>query len=337
MEQRTLGKTGLKVTMLGFGGIPIQRVPGPEAHKIIETCIEEGINFFDTARAYTDSEEKIGRAIRGKRGKVVLASKSMVRSAEKMAAEIDDSLKALGTEYIDLYQCHNVNKEEELNQILAPQGAVEALLKAQQAGKIGHIGITSHRVEPLLAAMNTGAFATIQLPYNFIERSPEEEVLPVARELGLGIIVMKPLAGGAFAKPDLALKFFLDKQVSSIIPGIDSLAQLEQNLGVVRSGQPLDGEELEYLTLEAERIGERFCRRCEYCQPCPQGIEIARCLIFHSYFERYGLQELAIERYRMMKQASDCVECGLCESRCPYGLPIREMLKKVHRDMGLRG
>lgn len=335
MQYRNLGKTGLRVSLMGLGGIPLQRVSEAEAKKIILTAVEKGINFIDTARAYTDSEAKIGESLIGLRDKVVLASKTMARTKEKMLNDIEISLRNLKTDYIDLYQCHNVRTQEEMDIVLAPGGALEALSDAQKAGKVRHIGLTGHRVPVLSDGIKTGVFATIQVPYNYMERSPEEELLPLARKEGLGIIVMKPLAGGAFSKSDLALRFLMHQDVTSIIPGMDSVEQVLQNTELVRENRELTASELEYLVEEARKIGNRFCRRCDYCKPCPQGIDIASSFVLHGYYTRYGLPEWSRERYNALKvKASDCIECGLCESRCPYSLPIREMLKEVHRDLG---
>lgn len=335
MEYRQLGKTGLKVSLMGFGGIPIQRVSSAAAEEIIAVALEKGINFIDTARAYTDSESKIGLALRNKRQQVVLATKSMARTKEKMQAEIETSLQHLQTDYIDLYQCHNVKTQEELEQVLAPGGAMEALEDAKKAGKIRHIGVTGHIIGTLQNIIKTQRFATLQVPYNFIERGPEELLFPTARKMGLGIIIMKPLAGGAYSRPDLALRFLLQQEVSTIIPGVDSIEQVSQNAELAQVRQPLTEVELEYLTLEAQKVGNRFCRRCEYCKPCPQGIDIPSCFIFEGYFERYNLPGWAKERYQGLSVKADaCEECGLCETRCPYNLPIREMLQKVHQDLG---
>lgn len=335
MEYRPLGKTGLKVSLMGFGGIPIQRVSREEAKEIITGAIERGINFFDSARGYTDSESKIGQAVKGKRDKVILATKTMARTYEQMTADIDKSLREFGVDYIDLYQCHNVKSQEDLDKILAPGGALEALDDAKKAGKIGYLGITGHIAPVVVAGVKTGKFATVQFPYNFIERAAEEELFPLAREMKMGIIVMKPLAGGAFTKPQLALRFLLQQNVSAIIPGVDSLEQVELNVGLATEKIPLSPEELEYLIKEAKEIGERFCRRCEYCKPCPQNLDMPTYFILHGYYERYGLPDWARERYQSLGvKANACEDCGLCETRCPYNLPIREMLKKVHRDLG---
>ncbi|MCR4441652.1 MAG: aldo/keto reductase [Peptococcaceae bacterium] len=335
MEYKFLGRTKLRVSLVGFGGIPIQRVSEKEAARVIQAAIDKGINFFDSARGYTDSENKIGLGIKGKRDGLVLATKTMVRSHDKMKDEIDRSLKALAVEYIDLYQCHNVRSREDIEKITAPGGALEALHKAREAGKIRFIGLSGHRPPVIMEAIKTGAFDTIQVPYNFIERQVEEELLPLARREQLGIIVMKPLAGGAFSRPDLALRFLLAADVSTIIPGMDSLEQVEQNAALAARPEPLEQPELEYLLKEAKEVGNRFCRRCDYCKPCPQGIDIATHFVLHSYYRRYGMPDWAKDRYRKLPvNAGACQDCGLCESRCPYSLPVREMLKEAHKDMG---
>lgn len=335
MEYRLLGNTGLKVSLMGFGGIPIQRVSSAEAVQIINIGLEQGINFIDTARAYTDSECKIGLALKNKRDNVVLATKSLARSKEKMQADIDISLRNLDTDYIDLYQCHNIRSQEEFNAVMAPGGAMEALEEAKKAGKVRYIGVTGHIIATLQEIIETGLFATLQVPYNFIERSPEELLLPTARKLGMGIIVMKPLAGGAYSRPDLALRFLLHKDISTIIPGVDSCEQVIQNTELAKSRHPLMESEVEYLTKEAQKVGNRFCRRCEYCKPCPQGIDIPACFLIEGYFTRYNLTDWAKVRYESLSVKADaCEECGLCETRCPYNLPIREMLKTVHHNLG---
>lgn len=332
MEYRKLGKTGLSISKMGFGGIPIMRVPEKEALEIVAKACDLGINFFDTARAYVDSESKIGKALKKKRNNVVLASKTMARTQEDMRNDIDKSLKFLDTDYIDLYQCHNVRTQEELEKILGPKGAMEALIAARKEGKIRHIGLTGHVVSMALDGLKTGAFETIQAPYNFIEQTAEEELFPYARKEDFGIIAMKPLAGGAYSRPELALRFLLCQEISTIIPGMDSLEQVIQNIELAEEKRELNNEELQYLANEAQAIGSQFCRRCDYCQPCPQGVYISRCFILQGYYERYKLPEWAKDQYKALAVRADaCEECGICETRCPYSLPIREMLKKTHK------
>lgn len=337
MEKRMLGKTGLQVTVLGFGGIPIQRLSPEEAQKVIRTALDNGINYIDTARSYTDSEPKIGLAIKGKRDRLILASKSMARSADKMAAEVDKSLQELGVDYIDLYQCHNVRTGDDLEKVTGPGGAVEALQDAQRAGKIGHIGITGHQLDILTEALKTDLFSTVMAPYNFIEPEPEEVLLPLARQKNIGVIAMKPLGGGSFSWPAAALKYLFSRQVSTVIPGVDSIQQVEENVRTALSGGVLTPEEQAYLDKETKEVGSRFCRRCDYCKPCPQNVDISNNFLFDAYYTRYDMKEWAIKRYNALSVKADaCVECGACETRCPYNLPIRDMLKQVHQHLGQR-
>lgn len=333
MLKRVLGKTGLEVAPIGFGGIPIQRVNDDDAIKIIHTTIDKGINFIDSARGYTDSEVKIGKAIKDRRDKVILATKSMARNEKDIQNDIEISLRNFQTDYIDLYQLHNVKTEEDAEKVFAPNGALNALIKAKEAGKIGHIGITSHSAEIALKCLEKFSFETIQFPRNFVEDQAEKELFPFARENNIGIIVMKPLAGGALQNAKLALRYLLGLDFSVIIPGMDSVKQVIENSDLMKNYLNLTKEELEQLKSEREKLGNEFCRRCEYCLPCPQGIDIPSCFLFLGYHERYNLQAWAQDRYNASPvKASECIECGTCEERCPYDLPIRKMLKRVQES-----
>lgn len=335
MEYRELGKTGLKVSALGFGGIPIQRVDQREADQVILKALEGGVNFFDTARGYTDSEEKLGHALKGKREQVIFATKSMARNKKKMTEDIEISLKNLQTDYIDLYQIHNVKTDNEIERVFGSDGALEALLEAQKAGKVNHIGITGHKAEVLTELLDKYDFASVQFPANFLEDTGEKELFPKARSKNMGIIVMKPLAGGAFNRKDLALRFLLGEDMTTIIPGMGSVQEVEENTALTRDFKRLTKEELAILEQEAKELGGEFCRRCEYCKPCPEGLDIPAFFLLHGYFKRYGLADWAIERYNTFSPSADkCIECAICETRCPYDLPIRKMLKEVHENLG---
>lgn len=335
MEYRDLGQTGLKVSAMGFGGIPIQKVDQEAANEIVRVAIENGINFFDTARGYTNSEVKLGHALKGQRDKVVLATKSMARTKDKMAKDIEISLKNLQTDYIDLYQLHNVKTDEDVEKVFWPNGALEALIEAKEAGKVRFIGITGHKAETLVEVIDKYDFATIQFPANFLEDMGEKELFPKARAKGMGIIVMKPLAGGAFNRKDLALRFLLGEDLTTIIPGMGSVKEVLENSVLAKDFKKLTAEEIKILEKEAEELGSEFCRRCEYCKPCPQNLDIPGFFIIHGYFKRYGLGDWAVERYKATSPSADhCIECGICETRCPYDLPIRKMLKEVHANLG---
>ena len=329
MEYRILGKTELKISRLGFGGIPIQKVDAATTRTLIETMAEKGINYIDTARGYTVSEEFLGQALEGLRDKFVLATKSMARSKDAMAADIDISLHNLKTDYIDLYQVHNPTAEQ-LDQVTAPGGALEALMEAKEAGKIGHIGVTAHTVAIFEKAIEYDWVETIMFPYNIIERQGEE-LMRKCTEKNIGFIVMKPLAGGAIDDPELALRFICaNPDVSVVIPGMYDVKEIEQNLAAAENKDPFSEADLQKMEEIRESLGTNFCRRCNYCQPCAAGIGISAFFILEGYYDRYGLQDWAQSRYDATPiKASACIGCGACEPRCPYNLPIREMLKRV--------
>ncbi|MDD2481868.1 MAG: aldo/keto reductase [Lutispora sp.] len=329
MQYNLLGKTGMNVSRIGFGGIPIQHVGEDEVNKIISKCIETGINFFDTARGYTVSEELLGKAFQGKREKIYIATKTMVRDRDGMMSEVEISLKNLKTDYIDLYQLHNVGSSEEYDKAMNKGGAYEALLKLQSEGVVKHIGITSHKIPIMEKALETDAFATIQFPFSVVERQVEE-LFKKAYEKNMGTIAMKPMAGGALRDGREALKYILEnKHLSVAIPGMDSLAQVLENSGAA-DGIPLTNEEREAIVKVAKELGNTFCRRCGYCMPCPEGIDIPTMFIMEGYYTRYDLKDWAETRYKNFNIKADaCKKCGICESKCPYELPIRDMLVKV--------
>ena len=334
MRYTTLGRTGLKVSALGFGGIPIQRAGWAEALSTVRNCLDRGITFFDTARAYTDSEEKIGAALAGiPRDTYVLATKTMARTGPDMAKDVDLSLKTIGVDYIDLYQCHNVRYDEDEEALFAPGGGFDALLDAKKAGKIGYIGVTGHQVERMEKLIQTGWFDTVQIPYNCNEDKPEKELLPLAVRENIGVIAMKPIGGGALP-PDLALRFFLDKPVSVVIPGMESPEIVAENCLSFTEGGPLGQGDWEKIEEVRRNLGQNYCRRCDYCQPCPENIDISRIMILYRYFTSYGLSDWALKQYGLLKTGGDaCVRCGLCAERCPYSLPIPDLIAKIAAEM----
>lgn len=329
MEYRELGKTGLKISRMGFGGIPIQRIDAQGTKEILYKLRDAGVNYIDTARGYSVSEEYIGYALEGIREDFVLATKSMARSKEAMAADVDLSLKLLRTDYIDLYQIHNPSPED-LEQVLAPGGALEALQEAKAAGKIGHIGITLHTAPMFEEAVKFDWVETIMFPYNLVE-TQGEDLIRICGEKNIGFICMKPLAGGAIDDAQLALKFILNNpDVTVVIPGMAAISEVEQNLRAAENVDQLTQEELKKIDQIRSSLGTEFCRRCNYCSPCTEGITIYVQFLFEGYYKRYNLKEWSTERYNAQpKRASNCIGCGVCEERCPYNLPIRDMMKRV--------
>ncbi len=334
MEYRELGKTGLKISRLGFGGIPIQRIDAEGTKALIPQLLENGINFIDTARGYTVSEEYLGYALEGVRDKFILATKSMARTKEAMAQDIDTSLKNLRTDYIDLYQIHNPSAAD-LEKVQQPGGALEALQEAKRDGKIGHIGVTLHAVELFEKAVTYDWVETIMFPYNLVETQAQRLVKECTAR-GIGFIAMKPLAGGAIEDATLALRYLAnDPDVTVAIPGMAEAREIAQNVAAMHDTTPLTEAELQKIEDIRNSLGTQFCRRCNYCAPCTAGIPISAVFLMEGYYSRYDLKDWAKARYEgLAGHASDCVDCGVCESRCPYNLPIRQMLKNAAAIFG---
>lgn len=335
MEYRTLGKTNLTISRLGFGGIPIQRIDAEGTRTLMHQLKDAGVNYIDTARGYTVSEEYLGYALEGIREDFVLATKSMSRTKEAMEADIATSLKNLRTDYIDLYQVHNPTPDQ-LKQVVAPGGALEALLEAKAAGKVGHLGVTAHSLDTFKMALEMDWVETIMFPYNIVE-SQGQDLIHACAEKNIGFVCMKPLAGGAIEDATLALRYICaNPDVTVVIPGMADPKELEQNIAAVADTAPITEEEQKKFQAVRDDLGTQFCRRCNYCQPCTAGISISNVFLFQGYLRRYGLGDWAKGRYSALeKKASDCVDCGLCETRCPYNLPIREMLKAAAKDFGV--
>ena len=335
MEYITLGKTGLRVSRMGFGGIPIQKVDASVTHALMERLAQRGVNYIDTARGYTVSEQFLGEVLEGGlREKFVIATKSMACTKEAMARDIDISLKNLRTDYIDLYQIHNPSMAE-LEQVLAPGGALEALMEAKAAGKIRHLGLTAHMAAVFERALELDWVETVMFPYNIVE-TQGEELMAKCREKNVGFICMKPMAGGALEDARLALRFIRQNEnVSVVIPGMYDIREIDENLSAMEDISALTSDELAKIETIRKELGTQFCRRCNYCQPCTAGISISGIFVLEGYLRRYGLGDWAQKRYDALnKKAGDCVGCGACEKRCPYQLPIRQMLARCKQEFG---
>ena len=334
MEYTTLGKTGLKISRIGFGGIPIQKVDVPTVRALMERLVQEGVNYIDSARGYTVSEAYLGEALEGIRDRFVLATKSMARTKDAMEKDIEISLTNFRTDYIDLYQIHNPSLAD-LEKVCAPGGALEALLEAKAAGKIGHIGVTAHMASVFERALELDWVETVMFPYNIVE-TQGEALMRRAAERNVGFVCMKPLAGGAIEDASLALRFIAqNRDVSVVIPGMYSLEEIAQNIAAASDTAPLTQAEAEKIEAIRADLGTQFCRRCNYCQPCTAGIGISGIFVLEGYLQRYGLGDWAKQRYAgMAKKAGDCIGCGVCEARCPYQLPIRQMLARCKEEFG---
>ena len=324
-----LGKTNLDVSRVGMGGIPIQRINEEEAYEVIRYAYDAGINFFDTAKAYTTSEEYLGFAFNklkaeypNFRKSIVVASKSMSLTYDDMIKDVLDSIKKLGCDYIDLYQFHNLQPGKDYS------GAKNALIELKEKGLVKHIGVTSHNLEYLCELIKDDLFETIQYPFNIVERQGIE-LFKKANELNIGVIGMKPLAGGAIDDGAIAIKYILNNDFLVVpIPGMATIKEVEEIIKA--SGEALSDSDLVKIEEYQECLGGDFCRRCGYCKPCTKGIDIPFVFLCEGYYKRYGLKEWAKERYSTIKvKASQCIGCKMCESRCPYGLPIVAKLKEA--------
>jgi hypothetical protein len=335
LEKRRLGGTGLEVSLLGFGGIPIMRIPRDEATAVIREALAQGIDFFDTARGYGDSEKKIGEALRSAGARPILASKSPKRDKAGMLEDVGASLAALGVEAIDLYQLHCVSTREDFDQVTGHGGAYEALADARREGRVGHIGITSHNLEIARLAVECGKFETIQVLFNVIEDGALSDVLPLARDRNVGVIAMKPFGGGYIEECEIALRWVLSEPTVIAIPGVATAAQVRQNVSVARSPRPLAAADLALIAAIRANLGGRYCRRCDYCQPCPNEIPISLLLQVEGIRKRVGESAMRTDSWRgVLSKADACDQCGTCEPRCPFALPVMGLLKQARESLG---
>jgi len=327
LPTRILGKTGLEVSAVGFGGIPIMRHDHETAVAIVTTALDAGVTFIDTAIGYGDSHTKIGAAIQGRREGLILATKSGAATKADMHRDIDIALRDLGVDSIDIFQLHGVGAES-WKTIRAEGGALEALIEAKAAGKIDHIGYTSHDVEVAVGMAREPIFETVQFPFNLVAHEPADELIPIAREMNLGFIVMKPMCGGQFDDAELAFKFLNGYPDLVAIPGIENGAEIEEIAHIVASEETLTGDDLTRAQEIIDRLGKVFCRRCGYCQPCPEGIGITTALVFSGLARRFTIDGCRGIAQSILDNAPKCTECGACIEKCPYDLPIPELIKE---------
>lgn len=330
METVTLGKTGIEVSKNGFGALPIQRIEKKDAVYLLQKAFYHGINYFDTARGYTDSEEKVGAAFSYIRDKIIISTKTTAQNADDFWKDLETSLSLLQTDYIDIYQFHNPSfcpKPED------GTGLYEAALKAKEQGKIRHIGITNHRLAVAKEAIASGLYETMQFPFCYLATEQDLEIVDLCKKENMGFIAMKALSGGLIT--DSALAYAYLSQFDHVVPiwGVQRERELDEFLSY-QEQPPVLTEEMK-ARIEADKIelaGE-FCRGCGYCMPCPAGIEINNCARMSLMLRRAPQQEfLTPEWQEKMKKIEGCLSCGKCKSKCPYELHTPELLKKNYED-----
>jgi predicted aldo/keto reductase-like oxidoreductase len=318
----------MKVTRIGFGGIPIQRVAESDAVAVVTHALKAGADFIDTARAYTTSEARIGMALQEIDIPVTLASKSPARTADAMRRDIELSLNDLKRQRIDLYQCHFVKNQQEYAQVISPGGALDGLLKARDEGLIGHIGITSHSLDLLEAVLDDDIFETIMVCFSFLEPAAADMVIPKALAKNVGVIAMKPFSGGALMDPALALKYVLGQPDILVIPGVETRHLFDANWEIFQGDWTLTAADIDQITKVRGQYAQSFCRRCDYCQPCSEEIPIQQILGLRFAVQRFGEGFLDKDWVQAaIDKARNCSQCGECLSRCPYELPIPDLIE----------
>lgn len=329
MQTVRLGKTNLTVSKNGFGALPVQRVGMDEAVRLLRKAYDGGINYFDTARFYTDSEEKIGLALSDVRESIVISTKTMRTDVEGFWRELEESLSLLKTDYIDIYQFHNPP--------FCPKpgdgtGLYEAMLEAKRLGKIRHIGITSHKLTIAEEAVRSGLYETLQFPFSYLASEKEEALVRLCEEMDVGFICMKALAGGLITRAEAAYAFLKDYPVAPIW-GIQRERELDEFLAYNENPPVMTDEIRAYIEKEREELKGDFCRGCGYCMPCPVGIQINNAARMSLMIRRAPVDaQLSEASQAMMKKVEDCINCGKCKSMCPYGLDTPNLLKKNYED-----
>jgi predicted aldo/keto reductase-like oxidoreductase len=287
------------------------------------------MDFIDTSRMYTNSETRIGKALKQSDKKAAVATKSFARTADGIQKDIEISLKELQLEYIDLYQCHGISSEEEYRLITAPDGALSGLQKAKEQGVIGHIGVTGHSLDVLEKIVADGLFETIMVCFSFLEPAAKEKVIPKAHEKQIGIITMKPFSGGVIEAPETALKWVLSFPDILVLAGVEDKKLIDQNWKAFQGDYAITEEETQTIDRICTEYDKKFCRRCDYCLPCPVQIPIQFVMGARSFIKRMGPAILKTPMFaKMLANAANCTECGECMVRCPYDLPIPAMIKE---------
>ena len=330
MAQITVGQTGIMVEQNGFGALPIQRISKQQAVYLLKKACDGGMTYYDTARGYTDSEEKLGAAFEGMRHKIVIATKTMARDANNFRDQLETSLRMLKTDYIDIYQFHTPH--------FCPRpgdesGIYDAMEKAMEQGKIRFVGITNHRLDIAQEAVESGLYDTLEYPFSYLSNDKEIALVQSCQEKGMGFIAMKALSGGLITNSAAACAWIT--RFTHVIPiwGIQRERELDEFLSYIPAPPVLNDELTTYIEADRKKLQGDFCRGCGYCMPCPQGIVINMCARASLLIRRAPSEMLLSEHGKeMMKHIEDCIECGQCSAKCPYKLDTPALLKRNYRD-----
>jgi aryl-alcohol dehydrogenase-like predicted oxidoreductase len=330
MLETTLGRTGLRVNKDGFGALPVQRIEPARAVPLLRRALEGGINYFDSARAYTDSEEKLGAALDSRRTGVILATKTTSGTAEGFWRDLETSLKTLRTDYIDVYQFHNPQtcpRPED------GSGLYEAMLRARDQGKIRFIGITNHRLPVAREAVESGLYDTLQFPFSYLSDEKDEALVRLCAEKQVGFIAMKALSGGLITDVAAARAWIAAFENAVPIWGIQREVELDALFAAMKKDAPLTEEQRARISADREELTGAFCRACGYCLPCPAEIQIGSCARMSLLLRRMPPAPFLTETWqREMAKIDHCKNCGHCRAHCPYGLDTPNLLRKNYAD-----
>ena len=329
MEKVRLGRTEIIVGKNSFGALPIQRITKEEAAKLLRKAYDSGFNYFDTARNYTDSEEKMGYALSDVREKIIISTKTAAKNAEDFWKDLHTSLEKLKTDYIDIYQFHNPP--------FCPKpgdgsGLYEAMLEAKEKGLIKHIGITNHRLAVAEEAVKSGLYETLQFPFSYLASDKDIALVKLCEEHDVGFICMKALSGGLITHSDVAYAYLAQFPVAPIW-GIQRESELDEFISYIDNPPSMNEEREAYIKKEHVELAGEFCRGCGYCMPCPMGIQINTCARMSLLLRRSPTaSHLSEQGQAMMKKIDDCIGCGKCKAACPYGLDTPNLLKRNYED-----
>jgi predicted aldo/keto reductase-like oxidoreductase len=332
MESNTmrLGKSGLQVTRVGFGGIPVQRLSEQQAVKLIQRAVDGGMNWIDTANGYGNSEQRIGKAIKKyARSEVLVFTKGGGRDPKALREQIELSLQRLRTDYVDLYQFHNI-LDPELWRTMQANGALDLVREYRDRGTIRHIGASAHSRDAALAVLEHREIEVLQFPFNFIAEDVGLEVLEACRSRDVGFIAMKPFGGGALDDASACIRYLLSVPDVAADPGFEKIEEVEEVIGLFKEAAPLSKENLQTMERLRRELGTRFCRRCGYCEPCPQGVKIVFLMTLETLTKRFPLDRMSEGWIAGAAESVErCIECGECEEKCPYNLSI---IEEIHRN-----
>jgi len=345
IRKRTLGRTGFQVTEVGLGGIPIMRVDFDQAARIVHHALDRGMNYLDNARAYGDSEAKFGQVMRERRDECFLATKTNNYDRAGAEQHLQESLEALQTDHLDLWQMHDVSTSQRWEQVMGPDGALQAARQAQARGQVRFVGLTGHGIPVLQKAIESGEFDVVLCVYNLGVFDTAEPVLAAAHAANVGVAIMKPLSGGIFfhhlkaaegelqITPEIAWRFVLSNpHLSVALAGTEELRDIDQAVEASAGFVPLSAEEARPYQQQAVALGEDACRDCRYCRDCPADIEVWTIM---QLLDRARVYSYEWPKFRqtyaaLATKADACTDCGQCEEACPFDLPIRERLRKAH-------